>query len=81
MPIDVSPEVERGLISLALERGLTVHEYLQEILSREAKPVPTAAGSGDERAAAFIAWADSFPDAPPLSDEAISRSSMYPDRW
>jgi hypothetical protein len=29
----------------------------------------------------FDAWVNSFPDTPPLSDEAISRASMYPDRW
>jgi hypothetical protein len=37
--------------------------------------------SSEERAKEFLAWADSFPDRPLLSDEAVSRESMYPDRW
>jgi hypothetical protein len=32
--------------------------------------------TGEQRANEFFRWAESFPDAPPLSDEA-----MYPDRW
>jgi len=80
MSIDISPEIERGLTSLANERGLSVNEYLRTILAREAKGV-VPQPSGEETAAAFIAWADSFPDVPLLSDEAVDRASMYPDRW
>jgi hypothetical protein len=29
----------------------------------------------------FEEWADSFPDAPPIPDEALSRENLYPDRW
>jgi hypothetical protein len=29
----------------------------------------------------FDIWVRSFPKSPILSDEAISRESMYPDRW
>lgn len=81
MSIEISPEIERGLVYLAEQRGLTVHDYLQEILAREAKSGSTVASSGDEKAAAFLAWADSFPETTPLSDEAIRRASLYPDRW
>lgn len=37
--------------------------------------------TGEERAKAFLEWAESFPDTPPLSDDAISRANLYPDRW
>jgi hypothetical protein len=31
--------------------------------------------------AEFEVWITSFPETPLLSNEAISRESMYPDRW
>ena len=40
-----------------------------------------AFGSGEEKARAFVRWAEGHRYTPPLSDEAISRASMYPDRW
>lgn len=80
MSIDVSPEIERGLTVLASQHGLSVNDYLRSLLAREEKSLSSQA-SGEDKAAAFIAWADSFPDTPLLSDDAISRDSMYPDRW
>jgi hypothetical protein len=29
----------------------------------------------------FQEWLNGIPETPPLSDEAISRASLYPDRW
>ena len=80
MPIDVSPETEHNLKAMAQQRGLSIDLYLREVLEREAKAID-AIQSGEAKAAAFLAWADSFPDTPPLSDDAINRSSLYPDRW
>ena len=80
--LNLNPEVEKGLTALAVARGLSLSEYLQELATREAAGRQTEAlATGDERAKAFIEWADSFPDTPPLSDDAISRASMYLDRW
>ena len=76
--LQVSPETEENLMALAQSRGLSVDAYLQAILGNE---IQATSQSGDEKARAFIAWADSFPETSPLSDEAISRASMYPDRW
>jgi len=80
MSIDLSPEIERGLTVLASQRGLSVNDYLKSLLAKEARFLPSQP-TGEETADAFIAWADSFPDTPVLSDEAMSRASMYPDRW
>lgn len=78
--LDLSPEVERGLLAQAEARGLSLSEYLQEIATREAvRSIPPA--SGEEKAKAFRKWVKSFPDTPPLSAETISRASLYPDRW
>jgi hypothetical protein len=79
--LNLNPEVEKSLFALAQARGLSLSEYLQEIAVREAAHFPAlAATSGEDRARAFLEWAESFPDTPPLSDDAISRASMYPDR-
>ena len=80
--LHLSPQVERNLTALAQERGLSLSDYLEEIAAREAiqqeaKPDVT----GEERAKAFLEWAESFPDTPPLSDDAISRANLYPYRW
>jgi len=36
--------------------------------------------TSEERAAAFEAWAASHRVTPPLSDDAVSRESIYEDR-
>jgi hypothetical protein len=80
--LNLNPDVEKDLMVLAQARGVSLSDYLQEIAAREAAGVPAKAGStGEERAKAFLEWAESFPDTTPLSDEAISRAGMYPDRW
>lgn len=83
MPVtlNLNPDVEQGLTALAEERGMFLSTYLEEIAAREAARFPTPArASGEETAAAFLRWADSFPDSPLLSEEAISRDNLYPDR-
>lgn len=80
--LNLNPDVEKDLAARAQARGISLSDYLQEMAAREAARLPVRAGStGEERAKAFLEWAESFPDTPPLSDEAISRESMYPDRW
>ena len=79
--LSLNPEIEKGLHIRARERGLSINDLLQEVVEREAALAAVPASSGKEKADAFVKWADSFPDTPALSDEAISRDSMYPDRW
>ncbi len=87
--LNLDPEVEKCLKLLAQERGLSLTDYILEVLYREAarakmptsERAPERKGvrmSGEEEALAFLEWADSFPDVPLLSDEAISRDSLYP---
>ena len=79
--VNLSPDVEKGLTALAAKRGLSLGAYPQEIASREAgRASARPASTGDERAEAFLEWADSFPNTPPLSDEGMSRAGMYPGR-
>jgi hypothetical protein len=37
--------------------------------------------SPEQWAAQFEEWADSFPEAAPIPDEALSRENLHPDRW
>lgn len=40
--IDLQPEVERGLLVQAAARGVSLTDYAQEILEREARPSETS---------------------------------------
>lgn len=78
--LELAPDVERALSARAEQKGLSLDAYLREVMEREAGLTSAGLAPGEEKAQAFLAWADSFPDTPALSDEAVSRSSMYPDR-
>ncbi len=79
--LSLNADIEKTLSSRAQERGLSLNDLLQELVEREVAVLTKPALSGPDKARAFIEWADSFPDTPPLSDEAISRETMNPDRW
>ena len=80
------PEVE-ALIQQRLQTGTfaSPEDVILEALrtSESSRPAAThvPAKSGEEKARAFVLWAKSHRDTPPLSDEAISRASLNPDRW
>nr|WP_238360552.1 hypothetical protein [Iningainema tapete] len=78
----MKPEIEAQLIAQAASAGISVEEFLQMAISgllsaSQPSVVPTVL-SPQERAQAFVKWAKSHSiQAPPLSDEAISRESIY----
>jgi hypothetical protein len=39
LTLDLQPEVERGLLAQAQAKGVSLTDYAQEILAREAKPI------------------------------------------
>ena len=79
--LSLNPEVERGLIVRARARGMSLHDYLQELVEKDIGVAGAIGTSGEEKARAFVQWAKSHRDTPPLSDDAIRRAGMYPDRW
>jgi hypothetical protein len=91
LTIEVSGELEAALEAQAREQGLTAARLARRVLARALTPGlegedrdlsnGTRGASGKEKARAFVEWARSHRDTPPLSDEAISRDTMYPDRW
>ncbi len=74
--IELSPDVEAGLAALAKAQGLALPQYVQHLL-KERISVPVSELSPAERAAAWRSSNDGLPLTPPLSDDAISRDSIY----
>jgi len=63
----------------AREQGLTLEEWVARIAEQNARSAHQRL-SPKEWMAEFDDWADSFPEAPPIPDEALSRENLYPDR-
>ena len=75
--LNLNPDVEKGLMAQAHERGVSLSDYLQEIVAREAGRLPAAVHrSGKEKARAFEQWAKGHRDTPPLPDEAVKRAIL-----
>ena len=89
MTLHLRPETVEALSALAQTHGMSVEDYVQELVNREwqdrtltlERNISAKRLSPEEWAREFEAWADSFPDAPPIPDEALSRENLYPDRW
>jgi hypothetical protein len=75
LTIDLKPEVEAGLAAQARAKGVSVAEYVRSLLEQFAQSVSQM--TGEQRVHALHEWAKGFPQVPPLSDEAISRESLY----
>jgi hypothetical protein len=75
--IELSPQVEAGLAALAAEQGLTLPNYLQRLLEEKVPAREAATLSPGERARLWRESAKGLPHTPPLSDEAVSRESIY----
>jgi hypothetical protein len=83
--LEISPEREAALNAIAHARGMTVEQWLLE-LADQIVPATSIAHlqktDPEEWARQFHAWAEGHSlTAPLLSDEAISRESIYPDRF
>ena len=95
MIIDIKPETERivreelcnGHFQSVDDLILSGVQALRERNLPQDQAVTLGARSaagranGREKAREFVEWAKSHPHNPPLSDEAISRASLNPDRW
>jgi hypothetical protein len=79
--LDLCPEVEAQLVAQANAKGLSLPDYLKRVveLQASARAALTSAPSmsHEEWEREFEALIDSFPQQPVLSDEAISRDSIY----
>ena len=83
--IELSPEKEAALKAQAEARGLTIQQWLLQLADLQAAESASIAHlqktDPKEWGRRFQAWAESHdPNLPVLSDEAMSRESIYPDR-
>jgi len=78
--LTLDPEVEKGLLARAQEHGLTLDAYLEDLVKKEARLAAGMHPSPKEKAQAFVAWAKGHRPTKPLSEEAIRRTTLYPDR-
>ncbi|MBW4602267.1 MAG: hypothetical protein KME29_22520 [Calothrix sp. FI2-JRJ7] len=80
--LELEPEIESRLMAQAAAMGISVEALLktvvESLLATSSQPTPLTL-SPTERAERFVNWARSHSEikAPPLSDEAISRESIY----
>jgi hypothetical protein len=75
--LTLKPEIEAGLQAQAEIAGTSVEEYLLSMIEGAVRPEPAGALSPEQRAAAFEAWSVNHRLTPLLSDDAVSRESMY----
>lgn len=83
MSLNVNPDIEARLVALAQASGVSLEDFLQHVVeekSGQANIAPGASLSPAERAAAWRESVKGLPETKPLSDEAISRESIYSDR-
>lgn len=86
LTIHISEEKAAALKAQADAHGLTVERWLEQIAEQQVQPQPASIAhlqktDPKEWARHFDAWLNSHdPSTPVLSDEAMSRESIYPDR-
>ena len=76
--IDLRPEIEAGLAVLAAEQGMSLAQYVRRLLEEQVPGQTTL--SPAERATTWRESVKGLPVTPPLSDQAISRESIYDSR-
>ena len=52
--LSLNPEVERGLIVRARARGVSLDDYLQELVEKDVGLAAAKGNSGEEKARAFV---------------------------
>lgn len=81
--LELKPEVEEQLEAQARQSGLSVKDYLEKrVEEMVSDPGPQVAKTPQERVRLWDEWLKShdYIEAPPLSDEALSRESIYRER-
>lgn len=75
--LDLKPETEALLIAQATMQGVSVNRYLESLIERH---LATQAEPEWKAILDQLGRSPSLAKAPPLSDEAISRESIYRER-
>ena len=80
--LNLPPEKEAAFKAQAQARGLSLEQWMLELADQSVQPASIAhlqRTDPEEWARQFLAWTDSHGPDPVLSDEAMSRESIYPD--
>jgi hypothetical protein len=81
--LNLPPEKEAVFTAQARARGLSLEQWMLEVADQYVQPVSIVhlrKTDPQEWARRFDAWLDGHdPNTPVLSDEAMSRESIYPD--
>ncbi len=80
--IELRPDLEVRLTEEASAQGMTVSSYLETVLDKNAAEAQSSqsALTAEEWSRELRQWAKEFPGQTPLlSDNAISRESIYDD--
>ena len=78
--IQLPSDIEADLVDQARDHGLELPQYVERLLRGQVSRRAGSALSPAERAAAWRESTRGLPHTPPLSDDAISRESIYGDR-
>ena len=81
--LELKPEVEEQVEAQARQSGLSVKDYLEKRVEEMVSDLePQLAKTPEERVRLWNEWLSShdYIQAPPLSDEALSRESIYRER-
>jgi hypothetical protein len=76
--VNLRPEIEARLAALAAEQGVSLEQYVSGLLEWQATDQPPL--SPAERAALWRESVKDLPHTPPLSEDAISRETIYHSR-
>ena len=81
-PLEVEPELASKIQARARERGVSVDVYLRELIDQKGTESKRSNGlSSQARVALLREWASGHSaNTPLLSDDAISRESIYGER-
>jgi hypothetical protein len=82
--LDLKPEIEERIKQKAAEKGLTVEAFIETVINanmnRQTRKTFAETASPEDWEKALKVWISNFPPHPVLSDEAISRESIYRER-
>jgi hypothetical protein len=78
--IDLRPDIEAALVALAAEQGVSLAHYVRRLVEQQIVVPAAPSLSPAERVALWLDAAKRVPKTPTLSDEAMSRESIYDSR-
>ena len=82
--LELKPEVEERIKQKAAEKGLTLEAFIETVIdadvNRQSEKSFQETATVEEWERALTDFINNFPQHPVLSDEAISRESIYRER-